>query len=353
MAIGKKITKLHWLIVAAIVLIVAAAALYWHFNSASDTALNPGISDVRNAGVASEYAHPASYADHLQQMRSFESSGGRIAYSDHGPADAAKTLLLIHGVPTSSWMYRKLIARLHTDLRVIAVDLLGYGASEKPAGDIAPYAYHQQAQYIGELTDALGLDSYALLVHDMGGLVGWELLHARAPISDFVLLNTIIGKEGFNHPTMEPGMKTEAIMKAFTMPVSGEVMLQNTFNELGLVEQHKLSPEECEGYVQPILSGSEKALYAFFTSLADPLFERLRDQAGLIQSWPGRWRVFWGGKDQILTTDQLTYFSEQTGLNDADVTIFNEQGHFLAEEVPDQLAVGVLEFLLAENLEGE
>jgi len=261
----------RWLLLAVILVGAAIVAGIWFKQAMRSVEVNPQLSGLRDASTASAYQYPKTYDDHLAQLRPFPSSAGTIAYLDSGPAAAPKTVVLIHGVPTSSWMYRKLIDRLQQEVRVIAIDLLGYGASAKPRESAGVYSHVAQAGYVTELMSSLMIDEYAVLVHDMGGLVGWELLKQSAPVSEMILLNTIIQKQGFNPPEMERGMMTEAIMKAYTAPVSSVKMLQSTFDELGLTDEHTLTEAECEGYVRPLQSGSDSALYEFFTSLKDSL----------------------------------------------------------------------------------
>ncbi len=333
---------------AFFILVAIAAAIAWQLRP-NPAALAPPTTESRDATESESYAFPATYEDHLKQLRSFQSSGGRIAYLDVGPADASKTLIMIHGVPTSSWMYRKIIDALAGKLRVIAVDLLGYGASDKPKDQLDLYEHAAQAAYVQELLSELNITDSALMVHDMGGLVGWELLRSNAPITDVVLLNTIISQQGFNHPNMNEGMMSEMVTKAYTTPMSSEVMLKNTFDELGLTSEFKLSAEECWGYLKPLQSGSDEALYAFFTSLDRPLFDRLDDNTELMASWGVRWRVFWGVQDDILTVNQLSVLKNHTDISDADITEFPENKHFLAEEVPEAVAAGVIDFLGLES----
>ncbi len=91
-------------------------------------------------------------------------SGGR---AEHPP------LLIVHGFPTSSLDFAGVVDRLAEERRVVLLDLLGYGLSEKP--DLA-YTLALQADLVVALTSALGLDRLSLLTHDMGDTVGGELL---------------------------------------------------------------------------------------------------------------------------------------------------------------------------------
>ena len=91
----------------------------------------------------SNYQLPLAYQQHRSQQKYFQSEDGSIAYTDHGEGDV---LVLLHGVPTSSWMYRKIIPDLQQDFRVISVDLLGYGSSEKQKTAARIICQHRKLQ---------------------------------------------------------------------------------------------------------------------------------------------------------------------------------------------------------------
>lgn len=110
--------------------------------------------------------------------RTIEADGLKIFYRESGPKDAP-VVLLLHGFPTSSHMYRDLIPQLAGRYRVIAPDLPGFGFSEAPARGTYPYTFDALAQTVERFTDALGLDRYALYVFDYGAPVGLRLAMSR------------------------------------------------------------------------------------------------------------------------------------------------------------------------------
>lgn len=88
-------------------------------------------------------------------------------------------LLMLHGFAGSSFMFRDLISRLADRYHLIAPDLPAFGFTEAPArGDYA-YTFDQLTETIDQFTEALGLDAYALMVHDYGAPVGWRLALAH------------------------------------------------------------------------------------------------------------------------------------------------------------------------------
>lgn len=128
------------------------------------------------AAVPALLTPDAEVADSLAQVRYRTAmiDGVEIFYREAGPADAP-VILLLHGFPTSSHMFRDLIPRLAPHYRVIAPDYPGYGLSSAPPTTDFACSFDNLADVIDRFTQALGLDSYALYMQDFGGPVGFRL----------------------------------------------------------------------------------------------------------------------------------------------------------------------------------
>ena len=100
--------------------------------------------------------------------------GLEVFYREAGPADAP-TLLLLHGFPSSSHMFRDLIPKLADTYRVIAPDLPGFGQSAMPARDAFGYTFDHLARVIDRFTEVVGLERFAIYVFDYGAPVGLRL----------------------------------------------------------------------------------------------------------------------------------------------------------------------------------
>ena len=107
-----------------------------------------------------------------------EADGVRVFYREAGPADAP-VLLLLHGYPTSSHMFREFIPRMATSYRVIAPDLPGFGFTTVPAERNYKYSFDALARTAEAFVDALGLRKYALYIFDYGAPVGLRLVVAH------------------------------------------------------------------------------------------------------------------------------------------------------------------------------
>src|SRR5712672_1958029 len=105
--------------------------------------------------------------------------GLEIFYREAGPQDAP-TVLLLHGFPSSSHMFRNLIPKLADKYHVVAPDFPGYGQSSAPKTDEFAYTYDHIADVMEHFTEKIGLESYALYLHDIGSSVGYRMA-ARHP----------------------------------------------------------------------------------------------------------------------------------------------------------------------------
>ena len=290
------------------------------------------------------YTAPDSYADHRNQQQLLETDDGNIAFTDHG---SGPVIVLLHGVPTSSWMYRKVVPLLQDDMRVITVDFLGYGSSDKPEDGGETYSAAAQARRVQAVLDHVQVEDHALLMHDMGGLVAWEMLAAEPEtVSHLVVLNTIVSETGFNRPNLKAGAVTRQITKAYTGALTSVAILENTFKTLGLTGKHKLTEAECFGYVAPMREGSNTALYSFFTTLdSDMLSELDQNNDEMLPRYQGETLVLWGANDDVLTAEQIPILQERLNIPDQNIHIFDDTAHFIAEERPDDIAREVKAFV--------
>lgn len=114
----------------------------------------------------------------LTSVHKIEADGIQIFYRTAGDA-AAPAVLLLHGLPTSSFMFRDLIPRLADRYRVIAPDLPGFGFTEVPDRRRYAYSFDALANTIEAFTDTLGLARYAVYVFDYGAPTGFRLAMRR------------------------------------------------------------------------------------------------------------------------------------------------------------------------------
>ena len=114
-------------------------------------------------------------------------SGVRVAYSDVG---SGEPILLVHGIPTSSYLWRNVVRALQDDYRLVAPDLMGLGDTETPLEH--RYDMQAQADKLLELADHLGLERFTLVCHDQGGAAAqWLAVHHPERIARLIITNCV------------------------------------------------------------------------------------------------------------------------------------------------------------------
>ena len=167
------------------------------------------------------YAFNPNYVDDLPGYE-----GLRVHYLDEGPKDAAKTFLCLHGQPSWSFLYRKMIpVFLESGARVICPDWLGFGRSDKPVED-AVYTFHFHRNMMVELIKRLNLSNVTLVCQDWGGILGLTIpMDMSERFSRLLVMNTAIATgqspgEGFEawraYNRTQPDMDVGALMKRGT-----------------------------------------------------------------------------------------------------------------------------------------
>lgn len=137
-----------------------------------------GLAGALLTGGAQAAEATTAYAANQVHYRYEQVGDVKIFYREAG-SPSAPTVLLLHGFAASSFMFRDLIPALADRYHVIAPDLPAFGFTEAPARGEYAYTFSQLAKTIGQFTEQLKLDKYALMVHDYGAPVGWRLAVAH------------------------------------------------------------------------------------------------------------------------------------------------------------------------------
>lgn len=156
---------------------------------------SPALAPAAMAAMAAPSATPAAAAPEVRYA-TVKVDGLDIFYREAGPKDAP-VILLLHGFPASSFMYRDLIPALATRYRVIAPDYPGFGYSSAPLPADFTYSFDRLADVMDGFTAKLGLTRYALYMQDFGGPVGFRLA-SRHPdrVSHLIVQNANAYDEG-------------------------------------------------------------------------------------------------------------------------------------------------------------
>jgi len=278
-----------------------------------------------------------TYSSFRVQQKSFTSKDGVLKYRDQGDGDV---LVLLHGVPTSGWLYRNMIDELSKNYRVIVPDMLGFGSSDSPKG-YEVYSEENHANRLLALMDSLGIQNWSHVMHDAGGLWTWELIEKDPTrIENLIILNSIIYEEGFDPPIrMEKGFFARTAMWAYRNGITTNMMLNNLFKS-GLIENN-LNKKDVEGYKKPLREGKTKAMYYFFTQTCNAL----PDYSNTLQNLKIPVAVIWGAEDEFLLWEpQQKRVTSDLNIKEEDTHLIKAK-HFIQEEKPKVLVTFISQFL--------
>lgn len=278
-----------------------------------------------------------TYQEFRSEQKSFTSKQGEIKYIDKGPRDG-EPILLLHGVPTSGWLYRNITEDLAArGYRVIAPDMLGFGSSDNPSGyEIYSEKYH--ASRLLALMDHIGIKRWNHVCHDAGGL--WtQALAEKAPerLKSLTLLNSVILADGFHPPVrMKAGLEAKIAMKGYRSSVTNYLMTGVLFRQ-GLDDCSHMTSEDKEGIRRPLLEGKTNSLYYFFSQTCNQLPDYRHALKALAKN-NCRTQVIWGTSDDMLLWEpQAEEVKSLLNIRNSDVHLL-KSNHFIQEEQPAKLS---------------
>ena len=271
--------------------------------------------------------------------------GQRLFYREAGPSEAP-TVVLLHGFPTSSFMFRNLIPLLADRYHVIAPDHLGFGLSDAPPVDEFAYTFDALADLTADLLVQLDVTRYALYVQDYGAPVGWRLALADpAAVTAIISQNGNAYEAGFAEAFWEPvraywqdrNPQTEtALRQALTLEVTRWQYLH------GVADESLVSPDTWyHDFALLSRPGNDLVQLRLFADYAGnlPLYPKLH--AYLRDSRVPLLAV-WGRNDEIFRpAGALAFADDAPG---AEIYLL-DGGHFLLESHLDAAAGCIRGFL--------
>jgi haloalkane dehalogenase len=268
-------------------------------------------------------------------------------YLDEGAAEAngdfASTLLFVHGNPTWSFHWRRLIESLRPNYRCIAPDHIGCGLSDKPA---RLFSLADHIDNLCALVDKLNLEHITLIAQDWGGAIGLgAMLRMPERLERIVLFNT-----GAFPPRYSPWR-----IAACRIPVVGRLAVQggNLFSlaalRMTLARRNHLDSQVAAGYLAPYDTwANRQAVYGFVydipTGPSDPTWQTLAAIERELSTFADRpITLVWGMLDWCFRPDCLDRFLE--AWPNADAHRLADVGHWVVEDAPDESLQIVQEFL--------
>ncbi|MGQ3090995.1 MAG: alpha/beta fold hydrolase [Methylophilus sp.] len=295
---------------------------------------------------AAETSNHASKPETAVSYHTVEIDGVKVFYREAGPRNAPAVLLL-HGFPSSSHMFRNLIPQLADRYHVIAPDYPGYGQSGQPAMDKFTYSFDHLAAVVDKFTSQIGLTKYALYVQDYGAPVGYRLAAAHPErISAIVVQNGNAYQEGIDNPFWDP---IKAYWKDKTQANAAKLR--------PVLEMDATKWQYSEGFRDAALHVSPDTWVLDQAYLDRPgnkdiqieLFYSYGTNPPLYPAWQAYFRkhqppmlIVWGKNDKIFPAAGATPYLRD--LPQAELHLL-DSGHFALEEEGDQIGRLMHDFL--------
>lgn len=272
-------------------------------------------------------------------------AGVDLFYREAGPKNAP-VVLLLHGFPSSSHMFRHLIPALAAKYRVIAPDYPGFGESAVPSLAEFPYTFEAFADLVSAFTEAVGAKSYFLYMQDYGGPVGFRLaLKHPERVRGLIIQNAVASVDGWNPDVVKNfapfwqnrNETTEAPIRGFLTAETTKFQYEH-----GSTLSARLQPEAWV-YDQAKLDRP---------GVADIQAQILFNYQNNVAQYP-KWQeylqarqpaslIVWGKNDPFFTLKGVDYFKAQ--LPRAEVE-FYDAGHFALETHSTEIAARIMTFL--------
>jgi len=270
--------------------------------------------------------------------------GGRLHFIDEG---TGPVMVMVHGNPTWSYYFRHLITLFKKNYRVIAIDHMGCGLSDKPPD--YPYCLAQHIDNLWYLLEYLKIERYSLIVHDWGGAIGLGCgVKELDRLEKIVIMNTAAFRSS----------RLPWRIRLCRLPILGEIIVR-LFNGFAgparfMAVEKRLDPETARGYLAPYDSWQNRIAIARFVEDI-PMHSGHRSYAPLvtIEERLDQVRdrkipllILWGGKDFCFNDH---FFGEwRRRFPKAESHYFNDGGHYVLEDKTAEI-VPILQAFLARG----
>lgn len=278
------------------------------------------------------------FEPHYRQVEAPGAPPIRLAYLDEGPRDAPPVLLM-HGEPSWSFLYRKIINELARDHRVLAPDLIGFGRSDKPAAK-ADYTYERHVAWMSDWLIGLDLEGLTLFCQDWGGLIGLRLVAAFPErFARVVVANTGLPVGGGSSPGFEMWLKMSQEVPVFP---AGAIVNMGT--------QRELTPAEIAAYDAPYPEERYKAGARVFPTLVPvtpghPSVAENQAAWQVLERFDKPFLTAFSDQDPVTGGGEAVFKERVPGARGQPHTVIEGGGHFLQEDRPAEIAALIRRFV--------
>jgi pimeloyl-ACP methyl ester carboxylesterase len=269
------------------------------------------------------------------QRRDAKIDGLSIHWTEAGEG---RPLLLLHGWPTSSFLWRNIIPHLSPHRRVIAPDLPGFGDSDKPLDRANDFELHRRV--LDGLLDHLHVDGpLGMVVHDIGGPIGFHWArHASMRLDRVALLNTLVYPELH---WMERAFIAACGVPGLRRLLSSALGLRFVLR-IGLAKPSRLSRDDRDAFLRPFSDADSRE--SLLRSIACLDAGEMRHAVGWLRGLELPMRMIYGADDRILHGLPRTVRRLGRDLPGLEITAIRDCGHFLQEEHPDEVGRALAAF---------
>jgi len=298
---------------------------------------------TRNYAQTAEISEEVKSTSYPTLYKTVEIDGLEIFYREAGPKDAP-TILLLHGFPTSSHMFRNLITELSEDFHLVAPDYPGFGFSSMPTVDEFEYSFDNLANVVDKFTKKIGLEKYSLYLQDYGAPVGFRLFIKNPKnIESLIIQNGNAYDEGLRDfwIPLKAYWKDKSDKNA--QPLKGFLTLETTKWQFihGVRNTETISPDNW-GHVQPLLDrpGNQAIQLELFYSYGTnpPLYTKWQ---AYMRKYQPPTLIVWGKNDYIFPAEGA--YPYKRDLKNINFNIL-DTGHFALEEDLEAITKHIRDF---------
>ena len=268
-----------------------------------------------------------------------EVNGMRIHYVDEGKGEV---ILCLHGEPSWSYLYRKMIPILSQKYRVIAMDFIGFGRSDKYT-ERAEYSFQMHCDMLVGFINALSLEHITIVVQDWGGLIGLRVASEMPEhFARLVVMNT--GLPTGDEPMGKAFMRWRQLAESVPDLAIGQVIA------LGTAHGDKIVPEVIAAYESPFPDVTYKAGAMVFPLLVpitpdDPGSAGMRQAREVLSKWNKPAFVLFSDRDPITRGGDTFFRALIPTAKDQPEVVIEDAGHFLQEEKGEEIAQHIVAFI--------